>query len=441
MIAAFESHLGRCLAGQMRFEEAEAIMRPALGRILEACDWTHRSVLPTLIALIDVYEALGRTDRAAQHRLLLAGALNRLHQTASIANAEKAFGPEYQALWSAMRDFDRAVAAGSDSAPEQLQRVFSLRRQSLPDDHDLSALFADVMCPLLNKFWGRRGFDAHSSLAAFRELLTIARASPHLHPYKRASAAYWVSYNLEMTGDHQEGEAIAREALLLLRDRRDKSFGRGGPVSSLLGRHLVGQARYEEAEPWLVEGYELLLQAPGPQDWNTWVAWERLVQLYTTWGQNSERLTPRLQHLLDSKPAVAPNLLDVWAWHVLIHPNLERSVYATALDAIRRADRLVPDNVHFIKTLGMAHYRVGDYETALSHMRRADELRQAQLPGGIPEDVAFIAMSLFQLGRADEARAAHARMSALLADDRPDHRVAPQLGAEADRLLAAPANR
>ena len=93
--------------------------------------------------------------------------------------------------------------------------------------------------------------------------------------------------------------------------------------------------RYAEAEPWVLEGYELLLQSAGPSDRNTWHAWTRVVAVYAGWGR-SEQLIPMLQRVMDLSPPA--HVLDVWAWNVLVHPNLATSVYELSLLALRRAD-------------------------------------------------------------------------------------------------------
>jgi Flp pilus assembly protein TadD len=55
----------------------------------------------------------------------------------------------------------------------------------------------------------------------------------------------------------------------------------------------------------------------------------------------------------------------------------------------------------FLNTLGVAQYRVGQYQTALDTLLRADKMNQ-----GIPEDVAFLAMAHHRLGHKEQAQAA-----------------------------------
>jgi tetratricopeptide (TPR) repeat protein len=52
-----------------------------------------------------------------------------------------------------------------------------------------------------------------------------------------------------------------------------------------------------------------------------------------------------------------------------------------------------------LHVLGMAQYRTGDYEDAVETLEASVEAL-----GGIPADLAFLAMAKFRLGKTDEAR-------------------------------------
>jgi hypothetical protein len=83
--------------------------------------------------------------------------------------------------------------------------------------------------------------------------------------------------------------------------------------------------------------------------------------------------------------------------------------YRSALNKAHWACKLAPRNRHVLTTLGVAQFRVGEYEEALTTLTRSDERR-----GQIPANVAFIAMTLHQLGRMDESRAALDRLRGLV---------------------------
>jgi hypothetical protein len=76
----------------------------------------------------------------------------------------------------------------------------------------------------------------------------------------------------------------------------------------LLGRALLGQQKYAEAEPLLVQGYEGLKQrhdAIPPQYRNRpTLALDSLVQLYEAWGKPDEAAKWHAERAKDPLPTV-----------------------------------------------------------------------------------------------------------------------------------------
>ena len=70
------------------------------------------------------------------------------------------------------------------------------------------------------------------------------------------------------------------------------------------------------------------------------------------------------------------------------------------------ACRLMPSEVAYHTTLGMAQYRLGRYQEALTTLTRADELNQAAQRGHAPADLAFLAMASYQMHEKDRRRRA-----------------------------------
>ena len=106
--------------------------------------------------------------------------------------------------------------------------------------------------------------------------------------------------------------------------------------------------------------------------------------------------------------------------------------YRIALRKAQAACRLVrEENGAYLNTLGIAQYRTGAYEDALATLVRADKLN-----GGIPADVAFIAMTHHQLEHAEEARAALDRLRMLIQDPKyADRQEAQAFLGEAESLI------
>ena len=81
------------------------------------------------------------------------------------------------------------------------------------------------------------------------------------------------------------------------------------------------------------------------------------------------------------------------------------SGYRKALRYSEEACQLEPENGDILNTLGVAYYRVGNYEKALEVLSRSDKIYALQYKGSHPDDLAFLAMAHQQLGHAKEAQA------------------------------------
>ena len=101
---------------------------------------------------------------------------------------------------------------------------------------------------------------------------------------------------------------------------------------------------------------------------------------------------------------------DSWALNDLARelvrpPGGEMSDYRKALRFSEEACQLEPENGEFLSTLGVAFYRVGNYEKALDVLSRSDKINALKEKGSRPADLAFLAMAHQQLGQTKEAQA------------------------------------
>ena len=113
------------------------------------------------------------------------------------------------------------------------------------------------------------------------------------------------------------------------------------------------------------------------------------------------------------------------------------SDHRKALRFSQGACQLEPENGDFVSTLGVAYYRVGNYEKALDVLARSDKNNSLNPIGAIPADLAFLAMAHQQLGHTKEAAA----KLELLRERMEEPRFAKDAGApgflrEAEELLS-----
>jgi len=113
-------------------------------------------------------------------------------------------------------------------------------------------------------------------------------------------------------------------------------------------------------------------------------------------------------------------------------PDKDADAYKSALGKAQKANSLEPNRPDILTTLGVAQYRVGAYQDALMTLSRADKMRTDANELSTPEDLAFIAMSLHQLGRNEEAKTALTQLHSSFEDRRL------QLDEKAEDILFEP---
>ena len=125
------------------------------------------------------------------------------------------------------------------------------------------------------------------------------------------------------------------------------------------------------------------------------------------------------------------------AWLIVRLPERTREDYELALRGVQVYLEEYPDSLAALNTLGACQYRLGMFREALETLTPCDERNSQLHSGGLPTDLAFLAMTHHQLGQAAEAAAMLARLRTVMQDPEvagvEEHRI---LSAEAETLLA-----
>jgi len=100
----------------------------------------------------------------------------------------------------------------------------------------------------------------------------------------------------------------------------------------------------------------------------------------------------------------SPSFLHNFSREMLRRTMQPDSVYRRALQQVETACRLRPDNHDYLVTLGIAHYRAKDYDTAVDTLRRAKRLFTDAAQPPPPALLAFLAMTQYQLGKKEQAQ-------------------------------------
>jgi tetratricopeptide (TPR) repeat protein len=156
-------------------------------------------------------------------------------------------------------------------------------------------------------------------------------------------------------------------------------------------------------------------------------------------GQNSPRVGEILQRLVDEWKPTADEL-NMAAWQVVLAPERNRSDYSSALSVARQSVEQKSNDPANLNTLGVAYYRIEEYQQAIEVLTRSDELLKGTASS--QPNLIFIAMALFRLGQVDEARQKMAELKEQI--QRSDVELAADDAAflkEAEQLMAIAPDR
>jgi tetratricopeptide (TPR) repeat protein len=99
---------------------------------------------------------------------------------------------------------------------------------------------------------------------------------------------------------------------------------------------------------------------------------------------------------------------------VILNPRADASAYRQALQQAKAACAAMPDNLEYLNALGIAYYRVGEYQESLDTLGPCNKLRNQSMP----EDLAFLAMAQHQLGQKERAQATFLRLREIMKQPR-----------------------
>jgi tetratricopeptide (TPR) repeat protein len=202
------------------------------------------------------------------------------------------------------------------------------------------------------------------------------------------SSPYWWSARLRVAADLEMLDRTD-EAIALLKEMAAEAPTRAG-ADMQLGDLLRGKKRFSEA----VEAYDEAIrrfQASGmPERWSLYYSRGIALERSGQW----KRAEADLLHALELKPD-QPLVLNYLGYSWIDRgENLERG-----LKMIEKAVELRPEDGYIVDSLGWAHYRLGDYPSAVQYLEKAIEL--------VPEDPTIndhLGDAYWQSGRAVEAR-------------------------------------
>jgi hypothetical protein len=262
--------------------EAEPLFRQAL----EGYRKTLGPNEPLTIDLtVDLADLRSQSGRGAEAETVFREVLER---------ARKQFGPEDHRTLSILHRWAHALEA---SAPGEAEPLFREALQGYRKAEGHGALTLDLTNDL-GSLLDRTGRGAEAE-TLFRSALEWAR--PHSGPAIPQTAGIMASWGLSLIqrGKWTEAEPVLRESLAI-REKSQPDEWSTFNTRSLLGGSLLGQKKYDEAEPLIVSGYEGMkareAKIPPLGKPRFTEAAERVVRLYEEWGKKDEaaRWRPKL---------------------------------------------------------------------------------------------------------------------------------------------------
>jgi tetratricopeptide (TPR) repeat protein len=338
--------------------------------------------------------------------------------------------------------------------PERLAEVEDLTRRALAHYESLAARASDDPEPLRRSVRavysvGKRCRDAGdetAALRAFQHMLAlnerlVARWGAAFDRSNRAWDLCQLSRVCAATGrlvvaEHflrssaAEFGRLAGEIPSKLQYRKDQA-GREDERAELLAR--AGRPREAAAaSAAAAAAWQQLLDAGGEERECRHNLTQSLLHEGRSWraARQDAAAVTALRAAVRSAPRDAA-ALNALAWFLLTCPDVSCRACAEGLDLAQQAAQAAPQVGQIQNTLGVAHYRAGDYPAAAAALTRS--VRSSA--GGTCEDWFFLAMTHWQLGNLETARRWYIKAIQGMSR-KPDNDELRLIRAEAAELLA-----
>jgi tetratricopeptide (TPR) repeat protein len=128
------------------------------------------------------------------------------------------------------------------------------------------------------------------------------------------------------------------------------------------------------------------------------------------------------QHALDlaTRYQENANFHFMAAMRVITRVDASPAEYQAALRLAESSARLLPGDNSHLNMVGMGQYRVGDYRLAVETLTKTDAVYVKVAEGGVPFNLAYLAMAYHRLGEHDQALRSLDRLDRVMAPPTPN---------------------
>ncbi len=292
-LALGEAMLGKTLAAQQRFAEAEPFLLASHAVIADKVpDSDNFLVIESLQRLVDLYDGWDRQEQAAPRRDALAATCATGKHLLQWSVTRRAMEPQQAELIAVLEkineqcgDVSYLVAPAARQAPELAPLVIEaarLRAELLPAETPRAIAVARLFLGWANALDPAGNVESRRLLAS--EASSILKRSAAEHPVELAAA---ISVLAE-TSAPDEARVLAADAWSVLQRAAPDDSWFIVAAEIRIARCLLRQRMFAEAEPALKRGYQVLVAQLTPQGGDTEYTRRLLHELYTAWGRPDE---------------------------------------------------------------------------------------------------------------------------------------------------------
>ncbi len=311
-------------------------------------------------------------------------------------------------------NYDLAKTLGNEQPPrrDEALRFFSVARALRPDSRAVYAM----LCYTL------------AQMGAWEEANAICQEAARV---KADSAALHHNYGFALARKGRERQAIAeyREAIALQPDYAAAHFS--------LAAALENTGRLDEALKVREETLALMKARVGPDHPNTLTSMHNLAYSYASLGRHGDALKLHEETLALQKAKLGPDHADTLfsvsdlAWFLATAADPKFRNPARAVELAKQVVRQTPQDRNSWNTLGVAHYRAGEWKAGIAALKKSMDLRK----GGDSFDWFFLAMAHWQLGDKEQARKWYVQAVQWMEKNKPKDEELGRFRAEAAALL------
>ena len=293
-----------------------------------------------------------------------------------------------------------------DAAEEALRESIAIIAGDSPG---IPALMACEPMGTLASLLANKGQFAEAE-SLLRECVRIRRAKA---PQQRLELALTTSALVNivyMGGDPAAAQEAMPEVLEAWRAAVPPQSSFLARILAELGTWSLQLERDDAAEPLLREALDIYRAANDPAHRHYTLALRGLAKILENRDAPGEALPFCIQAIKIARDFEGDRVLDSavtdlarLAWQVARASDLPAAQYLLAHEGMEICLAEKPDESAYINTLGILKYRLGEYEASLETLARSHSYYSQEHAGGVPADLAFIAMAQHRLGRETEA--------------------------------------